>query len=324
MALDELKLADGRIVASVLFQLTSGTSKSRSNLSQTLRKKLQWTTFLLSSGEQSLKEKVRAERGEWLAGTAVRFSDVDVTEVNGKVDKGVIDDFAKGIQDNFGLAGPEFCRKIVEDGVHNDPDKVRDNIHRTAAELVELSSEGAAKPDRDGILLRAALPFAIILVAGKLAQSYDILPDYDLTEAIEWAWKRYVASSDAAALDPEQNCIDALQTWIAQKWGVTIKPLEKPSGEHTSNREAEGWFDEECIYIPADNIVKAADVGLKRAEIARILDGKNCLFTTEKGRLTYRRVPGMPGVAVFALDRSMMGPQEGTATVEAMADAMRE
>jgi hypothetical protein len=202
MALDELKLADGRIVASVLFQLTSGTSKSRSNLSQTLQKKIQWTTFLVSSGEQSLKEKVRAERGEWLAGTAVRFSDVDVTEVNGKVDKGVIDNFARGIQDNFGLAGPEFCKKLVENEVHNDPSKVRDDIHRAAAELVELSSEGAGKPDRDGILLRAALPFAIILVAGKLAQSYGILSDYDLTEAIEWAWKRYVASSDAAALDP--------------------------------------------------------------------------------------------------------------------------
>ena len=64
MALDEVKLANGKLVATTLFQLTSGTSKSRSNLKQTLQKRLQWTTFVVSSGEQSLKEKVEADDGK--------------------------------------------------------------------------------------------------------------------------------------------------------------------------------------------------------------------------------------------------------------------
>ena len=32
------------------------------------------------------------------------------------------------------------------------------------------------------------------------------------------------------------------------------------------------WYDDECIYVLANRIVDAVGLGLKRAEIARILD----------------------------------------------------
>ena len=298
MALDELKLAHGKLVATTLFQLTSGTSKSRSNLQQTLQKKLQWTTCVVSSGEQSLKEKVISDGGEWMPGMSVRFSDIDVTEINSHVEKGTIIEIIAGVQSNFGCAGPAFCKALIKSGLHLKTDDLRYRLQETAKKLIGH--------DSDGTLERAATPLALIQMAGEMAQEYGVLPQYDLAAAVQWAWRRYLTSADAASLDPDENCIDALRTWIARNWEVSLKDL---FANYPAHRQADGWFDKECIYILADNIVDAVDIGLKRMEIARILERNGLLKHTDGDRKTYRRMPGMPGVTVFALDRTKMGPE---------------
>ena len=50
-----------------------------------------------------------------------------------------------------------------------------------------------------------------------------------------------------------------------------------------------------------------AGIKLKRPEIARILHRRGFLIYTGSDRLEYRRVPGMPDVSVFALDRAKIG-----------------
>jgi hypothetical protein len=298
LALDEVKLANGKLVASTLFQLTSGTSKSRSNLKQTLQKRIRWTTFVLSSGEQSLKEKVQSDHGKWLPGMSVRFTDIDVTDVNSHVDKKNIDELLVGIQSNYGIAGPKFCEALVQSGLHLKPGELIFRIQETAKIIIGH--------DADGALLRAVMPLALIQTAGELAQEFGVLPAFDLAGAIKWAWNRYLVSADAASLDPDQNCIDALRDWIARNWEVSIKNLFDNSPPY---RQADGWFDDNCIYILADQIVDAVGIGLKRAEIARVLDRHGLLKHTDGDRKSYRRMPGMPGVTVFCIDRTKMGPE---------------
>ena len=161
--------------------------------------------------------------------------------------------------------------------------------------------------DSDGARERAAMPLALIQTAGELAQEYGVLPQYDLVGAIQWAWIRYLGSADAASLDPDQACIDALRSWIARKWEVSIKNLFDNA---PAFREAEAWFDEDCIYIPADTIVEAVGLGLKRSEIGKILDRHRLLKMKDGDRKVFRRMPGLPGIPVFALDRSKLGPEK--------------
>ena len=216
--------------------------------------------LVLSSGEQSLKEKVLSDRGKWIPGMSVRFADIDVTDINSKVEKGFIDKILTGIQGNFGCSGSAFCRALIDSGLHLKPEELRLRVQAAAKNL--------AGDNGDGSLERAAMPLAMIQVAGELAQEYEILPQYDLAASIQWAWSSYLASADAASLDLTQNCIDALENYLASNWNVTIKDLR---GEERSSREAVGWYDDNCIYIRATEIVAAVDIGLKRAEIARIL-----------------------------------------------------
>ena len=50
-------------------------------------------------------------------------------------------------------------------------------------------------------------------------------------------------------------------------------------------------------------------IGLKNAEIARILDRHGLLKRKDPDRRTFRRVPGKVHVTVYALDRAKMGGQ---------------
>ena len=61
-----------------------------------------------------------------------------------------------------------------------------------------------------------AIPFAILLVAGEMAVTFELVPaETPVKEAVQWAWDRFKRSSDAAALDPDAQTIANLQRWIA-------------------------------------------------------------------------------------------------------------
>ena len=74
----------------MIYTIASDTGKKRMNPDATLRHSYTWSTFAILSCECSLEEKIRSEGGEWRAGMAVRFPDIDVTEVNRAVDRATL------------------------------------------------------------------------------------------------------------------------------------------------------------------------------------------------------------------------------------------
>jgi len=210
LSLDELAHVAGKILAKMIYMIAGGVGKGRMSPDVGERDNQTWKTFAVLSGECSLEEKIRSDGGEWLAGMAVRIIDVDVTEVDRKVEAlklRAID----GIERHYGHAGPAFIRALVENGAHRKPAELRDRIFQAAS---ELAGEGAA-----GMLTRAATPLAVLLVAGELAAGFSLLPDKtQIKEAVQWAWGNFLRSSDAAPLDPEVQLISNLQTWIAERW----------------------------------------------------------------------------------------------------------
>jgi len=210
LSLDELAHVAGKILAKMIYMIAGGVGKGRMSPDVGERDNQTWKTFAVLSRECSLEEKIRSDGGEWLAGMAVRIIDVDVTEVDRKVEAlklRAID----GIERHYGHAGPAFIRALVENGAHRKPAELRDRIFQAAS---ELAGEGAA-----GMLTRAATPLAVLLVAGELAAGFSLLPDKtQIKEAVQWAWGNFLRSSDAAPLDPEVQLISNLQTWIAERW----------------------------------------------------------------------------------------------------------
>jgi len=252
-----------------------------------------WTTFVLLSSEKSLAQKVVGDGGQWTGGMAVRFPDVDCSEVDANVPRDTLAKLA-GIYRHYGHAGP-FFTALREAGYRREPDKLRSRILVAADNLAGEGTDGARR--------RAALPFALIGVAGGLAQKFGFLPESaDIAAAVNWGWERYASSLEARALNPASQALGNLRRWIAEHWDVAIKHIDTP---YKTSRDAIGWYDDKAIYIPITRVGEAIEGVLSVTAFARLLRKTGLLQDwTDDRRVAIRQVPNIGKVDVYALKKT--------------------
>jgi hypothetical protein len=285
LALDEVAHVDGRVVGRMIYSIASAIGKARLNAQATLRGRHTWQTFVVFSSECGLEAKIRGDGGTWLAGMAVRIADIDVTGVNRAVAQTTLDAIA-GMERHFGHAGPAFVQGLLRDSHHQNPEDLRDQVNR-AASLIAREQVGAR--------IRAATPFALLVVAGELAKALDVIPPgADIRAAVLWAWERYLGSSEAIALDPAEQTVSHLRTWIAERWDVTVKSVDAAwddlDGRRLNNRETFAWYDADTVYVPTTRRREAAGNVLTEREVAQALDQRGLLTRRHDGATRMDRV----------------------------------
>lgn len=296
LALDELGHADAKAVPAMLYLLAGGQGKARLTKSSTQRQAYAWRTFGLLSSETGLRSKVEVGGGSWMAGMSVRVPDITVTGVNAAVPGETIQAMEDGLATNHGHIGPAFIQKMIDEGIHENPDRLRDQVKRISRQIA----------GGDGIDARAARPFALILCAGIMAKKWALLPALlDIEGAVRWAWNSFQASSEAQALNPEEQAFSNLQAWIHSRWGVTIKPIDPAPDAFgklpENNREAVGWYDGDCVYIPKATLIKASGNVLPENALAKAINTRDGLAKTKGERLYVQYVPKIGHVDAYAL-----------------------
>jgi Domain of unknown function (DUF927)/Toprim domain len=306
---DEMAHADGVMVGRVLYSIAGQVGKGRMRPDSSPRRSYGWSTFVLLSGEKPLEQKVRDDGGQWTGGMAVRFPDVDVSDVNPRVPAETIDTM-NNIFANYGHAGPIFVARLIESGLHRQVDMLKERVETMAR---TLAGEGA-----DSARIRAALPFAVISIAGTLGREFGIIPtDADVAGAVRWGWEQFCDSSDALALDPERQAIANLQKYVKERWDVTIKSITQAGG--TNNREAVGWYDDNAVYLPVQTLADAAGRGLPEKQIAGLLDRRGYLSRrTDGNRIAIRYVPKIGRIDCYALKRSTFGRTDAIVDLQAV------
>ena len=303
LVLDELAHMSGKEVESLIYAFASGTGKRRMTADASARNSYSWSTFVVLSSESSLREKIEADDGEWTAGMATRIVDIDVTGVNRRVSADVLAAMGQ-IDKHFGHAGPIFVQRLIAAGLHRKPDVLRHEILELAKALAGVGADSAT--------LRAALPFAILHMAGELAKKFQVLPDtLDVNAIVQWAFRHFQESNDAVALTPGLQAEANLRTWISERFGSSIHPTT-PRYE-IRHRDAVGWYDEDAVYIPRERLREAAGTNLKEKQIALHLDAAGHLARREDEKRRYvRYVRGVGHVDCYALRR----PEFGRSPVE--------
>jgi putative DNA primase/helicase len=298
LSLDELGHVSGKAAAKMIYTIAGGVGKKRMTADAAVRDGVAWSTFALLSGECSLAEKIKADGEEWLAGMAVRIADIDVSEINRQIDPEVLQHISQ-INTHYGHAGSAFVRALIEADYHKHAGALRAEILRAAQSL--------AGKHADSPQIRAATPFALLQIAGDLACEFRLIPETtDVEGAVAWGWERFRQSSDAMALDPEAQALANIRAWIAERWNVTIKPLDFDSG--INNRETVAWHDETTLYLPRARLREAAGGVLKESAIAETLDRCSLLTRREdQYRRHVRYVPKIGKVEAYALKRSEFG-----------------
>ncbi len=296
-ALDELAHLSGKETGAVIYTLASGIGKTRMTATATAREPHRWKTFAVLSSETSLEAKIRADGGAWTGGQAVRVADVDVSTINRLVDSATFDRI-NGILKNYGHAGPAFARALIDAGTHERASEVKEGINELAR---RLAGSGA-----DAARIRAALPLAILTMAGGMAQTYELLPAGQmLRDAIRWAWTGFQESSDAAALDPAEQAISNIRTWIAERWRTSLHNLH---AEEKPTRDAVGWWDDDAIYLTPERLVEAAGGTLKEGMISRALNKAGMLAKRKSDEnLAVFWVPKLKNMKAYALSREHFG-----------------
>jgi hypothetical protein len=295
LALDELAHVAGRVIGRIIYLLAGNTGKARMTAGGVLRPLVTWSTFVLTSGEQTLEQKIRGDDGQWSSGMAVRFSNIDVSGVDPKVDAKTLTEI-DAIFRHHGHAGPAFVERMIAQGWHHDP--------RPLLQLISNETRRLAGADADSARVRAARPLAIVAVAGAAAVAFDIVPkELDIGTATDWAWSQFEGSREAEALDSEQRAIDNIRLWSAERWDSSIKRIEPLS--RFNGRDAVAWYDNTTIYVPTARIAEAAGNVLNAQALGILLDKQKLLATRrDERRIALQWVPGVGPVQAYALKRS--------------------
>jgi hypothetical protein len=293
LGLDELAHVDGKTLGRVIYFLAGGISKARMSAQLKLRERYTWRTFALLSSEKSLAQKIIGDGGEWAGGMAVRFPDIDCSEVEANVPRATLTKIG-GIYDNYGVAIGPFAQAFMDGDWFDKPDELRAKIF--------TASDTIAGADADGARRRAALPFALIGVCGTLAREYGFLPAAtDIKGAVKWGWGRFIRSTEALALAPYKRALVNLRRWIAEHWDSALKKI---GSGFQNTRDAVGWYDDDAIYIPTDRMLEAVGGVLSVRPFVRKLDENGLLLRrTDDQRLAVRSVPKIGKVDVYCLDR---------------------
>ncbi|MBY6054952.1 DUF927 domain-containing protein [Leisingera daeponensis] len=319
LAMDEIgAMSDKRALASILFALSTGRTKSRkSGPGRGLTEGDNFRPFAVLSSEHGMKNEISGAGDKYRGGLAVRFPDIDVSEGEDiSPDKLAKLDAFKA---NYGHAGPAFVRFLIESGVASDRAKLEKEVLEIAATLAE--GNGAA-------MGRAARVFAVAQRAGELAADAALLGDPDtakkaLRKAVKRAWEVFTASDEAGAANGGEALLDTLRSFLFGELNrriIEMGNLPEVSDGHVHARgEVLGWADSDVIYLDSSKIkdpsVLGVDIG-KREELLRQLKELGVLIVPSGKGNTFRQLPkelaegaGEEGAAVrnIRLCRKVLG-----------------
>ena len=122
---------------------------------------------------------------------------------------------------------------------------------------------------------------------------------------MRWAWAGFRSSSDAQALDPAEQAIGNIRTWIAERWNTSVHWLD---ADIRPTRDAVGWWDDRAVYLTPDRLVEAAGGTLKENLIAKALGAAGMLAKTKDAEhLCISYVPRVGALKAYALSRAQFG-----------------
>ena len=179
LVFDELNLIAPEEAGTAAYSLASGQSKARSRADGALRRRTEWRVAILSTGEASLADHIRAgKKGERpMAGQELRLLDLAADagkrmgvweSLHGQASPAALSDAIKvASARDYGLAGPAFLEAFAA----NRAQTLITAKGLLAAFLTKVAEEGDT-----GQAQRAAVRFGAIAVAGELAAMFGVLP----------------------------------------------------------------------------------------------------------------------------------------------------
>ena len=314
LVLDEIGEIDPPQLDKAIYFLANGVGKIRRGNFGSTEPTQRWRTSLLSTGEVSVDERLRTRGGRSTAGQEVRLVDVAADgrrygafdHLHGAADGAAFANQLKAATDEvFGLAGPEFVRKLIGYG-NLGVTKVR-AIFEGYLRLLK----NAVDHPLDGQSARVAERFALIATAGGIATVANLTgwPNSWAFEVAKDTFLTWLDQHDDQDDEDVETAADRIRDFVVMH-GDSIQDLSDLS--ITPSSIAKAWKQGDALFVPAGSW-QAIFPGDDAARTARRLheagalhggDGKNLM------KKAPRRIVPRTRVYVLSLRRLEIGSEE--------------
>lgn len=282
LALDEISQVDPKEAGSVAYMLANGSAKARATKEGGARSMKQWRIVFLSSGEQSLEDKM-SEDGKphrVHAGQEVRVPDIPCPdsgmfeEAHGLPGLGALAEHLKAqARKNYGHPIRAFLANISQEWPRRDA--LVSRLKTMEADWLASAVPAGA----DGQVRRVAARFALVAVAGELARVMGILPwpEGEAERAALECYRAWVDRRGHIGASERERGLQAVVDFLSlhglsrfAEWNnpeakpVNMAGVRKASEEYGADGHSSGWD----FYISPTGW-KEACKGFDRQAVAR-------------------------------------------------------
>ncbi len=175
LCLDEIHTCNDNDFGRVVYNLSGGRGKQRLSQDADIKKSRSWRSMILSSGEQSVREKILQTSKNVHSGQALRLIDIPANDEIIKEPKGYsYAEFADRLKNNcskyFGVAGSIFIDQIIIEF------ETQANARKHINELNNQIHKELLLPNMEREQQRALKRFSLVATAGILASRLGVLP----------------------------------------------------------------------------------------------------------------------------------------------------
>lgn len=303
LVLDEIGECESRDIGTIVYALANGQGKQRAQRTGAPRESAKWRTILLSSGERTLSSHMQESGIHAKAGQEARLLNIPATDrAYGAFDdlhgfnngRAFADHMKKATNSNYGTAGREFIKKLLED---NDS---LPELYASTYELPDFSTS-------DGIENRAAGIFALIALAGEKATEYG-LTGWEKEDALNAAIEAFNAWRDfrGEGQTEVRQMLQSIRNFIESHGDSRFSCLEENkrnnkedyNEQRTNIRDRAGYWkdtDNGRVYMFNSGALKEAASGYDLPFILSTLKNVGWIESSNSGKNSLKiRVNGRP------------------------------
>lgn len=309
LILDEAGTCNAKDFGKVIYDLTGGQGKAAMNSERMMREARSWHSLLLSTGEISSQQKIEDEGKTARAGHLVRLMDIPIhdgifNKTHRKSNAQLATEIKKNCSLHYGTAGPLFIESLINKFQNFS------RLRRFLQSEFEIAKSkfliNGLSPEQNRALQRLAL----VMVAGKLASSFDIFPFDEEEIKDSLVLIREVWCNELNNISEGFQGIFALREFILTYPG---KFQERGVDNKESAREIAGYFDQkDNLYLFTQTAFKEACRGHNIKEVCEELKKQGLLYTNEKARYQCKReIPGLgKRIRFYAIKAEILETEE--------------
>jgi putative DNA primase/helicase len=306
LALDEIGEADPREIGAVVYAMANGTGKARASRNGGARAARRWRIMLFSSGELGLSSLMAEGGKRSRAGQVIRLLDIPARRTYGAWDNlhGMAGgrEFSDAIQrasvTHYGHAGPEFIRLLLESG----------DVGKLPEWLTAMTAKYPSASGQEG---RAAERFALVALAGELANKYGVLSltaghiQAAMLELFDlWRTGRGTGPSE------DMQILKCIADFIARHGDTRFSSANDPNGE--ARDRAGYWEDSPAgrLYLFNRPGLEEAAKGYDLGRVVLALDSVGAIAKREHGKHQHKKcLPDGTKPRLYWIDPAKLEPE---------------